>query len=415
MTPLAAYILLFIAVGVGFIFVHLVAGKLIRPNRPDAEKSTIYECGEPTIGSAWIQFDLRFYVVALLFVIFDVEVAFFFPWAEVFGKANAIAQMPVEKPANADAAWYRDYASKVLDLSAPETSSTTHKVEVARYKGYLAMDDDKLQALLHVQGQIRGRLALSTLFQKSVLDRTLSDADRETLKSGIESKEITNNEAPLLVKSAVHAVLRKVSTNQPLSSSDRELLTFARKRDASLIKEQELKLLEKASTHAGLQTAVTDKTLTAHERGILTAAKKSKEPTKEEQDVIEKDAEFTRRRKAADENALTEAERATLHTAYERLTLTAQERETLETAEQSRQVSNPDASKVRYDGLLKPGEYKKNRDDARALSRMALLEVLVFFGVIIVGFAYLWKRGDLAWVRSTAAERTPPENADIAV
>src|SRR5579872_2108730 len=90
-TPLAAILLLFIAVGVGFIFVHLIAGKFLRPNKPDAEKKTIYECGEPTIGSAWIQFDLRFYVVALLFVIFDVEVAFFFPWAEVFGKANALA------------------------------------------------------------------------------------------------------------------------------------------------------------------------------------------------------------------------------------------------------------------------------------------------------------------------------------
>src|SRR5436853_6607164 len=91
MTPLAAYLLLFTIVGIGFIFVHLVAGKMIRPSKPDAEKGTVYECGEPTIGSAWVQFDLRFYVVALLFVIFDVEVAFFFPWAEVFGKANAIA------------------------------------------------------------------------------------------------------------------------------------------------------------------------------------------------------------------------------------------------------------------------------------------------------------------------------------
>ncbi len=88
---LAAYLLLFIAVGAGFIFVHLVAGKFIRPNKPGPEKGTIYECGEPTIGSAWVQFDLRFYVVALLFVIFDVEVAFFFPWAEVFGRANAVA------------------------------------------------------------------------------------------------------------------------------------------------------------------------------------------------------------------------------------------------------------------------------------------------------------------------------------
>ena len=84
-------LLLFTAVGVGFILVHLIPGKVIRPNRPGAEKGTIYECGEPTIGSAWIQFDLRFYVVALLFVIFDVEVAFFFPWAEVFGRANDVA------------------------------------------------------------------------------------------------------------------------------------------------------------------------------------------------------------------------------------------------------------------------------------------------------------------------------------
>jgi NADH-quinone oxidoreductase subunit A len=95
-TPLVAVLLLFVAIAVVFIFVHLVAGKFIRPNKPDSEKGTIYECGEPTIGSAWIQFDLRFYVVALLFVIFDVEVAFFFPWAVVFGKANEVRTL--DKP-----------------------------------------------------------------------------------------------------------------------------------------------------------------------------------------------------------------------------------------------------------------------------------------------------------------------------
>lgn len=110
-TPLAAILLLFIAVGVGFIFVHLIAGKFLRPNKPDAEKKTIYECGEPTIGSAWIQFDLRFYVVALLFVIFDVEVAFFFPWAEVFGRANAIAA--AEMPGPDDDQGWKDYRQKV--------------------------------------------------------------------------------------------------------------------------------------------------------------------------------------------------------------------------------------------------------------------------------------------------------------
>ncbi|HJT77136.1 MAG TPA: NADH-quinone oxidoreductase subunit A [Gemmataceae bacterium] len=91
MTALVGYLLLFLAVGIGFIFVHLVAGKLVRPAKPEPEKLTIYECGEPTIGSAWVQFDLRFYVIALLFVIFDVEVAFFFPWAVVFGQANTLA------------------------------------------------------------------------------------------------------------------------------------------------------------------------------------------------------------------------------------------------------------------------------------------------------------------------------------
>src|SRR5271156_1664865 len=92
MPELVGYLLLFVAVGAGFIFVHLLAGKLIRPATPNAEKMTIYECGEPTIGSAWVQFDLRFYVIALLFVIFDVEVAFFFPWAITFGKANDLAR-----------------------------------------------------------------------------------------------------------------------------------------------------------------------------------------------------------------------------------------------------------------------------------------------------------------------------------
>jgi NADH-quinone oxidoreductase subunit A len=126
MTPLAAYALLFVAVGIGFIFVHLMAGKFIRPNKPEPSKGTIYECGEPTIGSAWIQFDLRFYVVALLFVIFDVEVAFFFPWAEVFGKANAVTA--VGQPTDAER--YHQIAERAMPLVPPHTradiATTTH-------------------------------------------------------------------------------------------------------------------------------------------------------------------------------------------------------------------------------------------------------------------------------------------------
>src|SRR3989441_13198172 len=91
MTALVFYLLVFLAVGTFFLFIHLMMGKVVRPARPGDEKLPIYECGEPAVGSAWIQFDLRYYVVALLFVVFDVEVAFFFPWAVVFGPLTRMA------------------------------------------------------------------------------------------------------------------------------------------------------------------------------------------------------------------------------------------------------------------------------------------------------------------------------------
>ena len=88
---IAGYVALFVALGAAFLFVNLLIGRLVRPRAPNAEKLEVYECGEPTIGSSFVQFDLRFYVVALLFIIFDVEVALFFPWATVFGKAVQLA------------------------------------------------------------------------------------------------------------------------------------------------------------------------------------------------------------------------------------------------------------------------------------------------------------------------------------
>lgn len=91
MTELVLFVVIFLVAGGAVLAGNLFLGRLVRPNKPSPEKGTIYECGEPTIGSAWIQFDLRFYVVALLFVIFDVELAFFFPWAVVFGSANRAA------------------------------------------------------------------------------------------------------------------------------------------------------------------------------------------------------------------------------------------------------------------------------------------------------------------------------------
>jgi NADH-quinone oxidoreductase subunit A len=92
-TAIAAYIALFALTGFLFLFVNLLIGWLVRPRLPNEEKLEVYECGEPTIGSSFVQFDLRFYVVALLFIIFDVEVAFFFPWAAVFGKVTQLTAL----------------------------------------------------------------------------------------------------------------------------------------------------------------------------------------------------------------------------------------------------------------------------------------------------------------------------------
>jgi len=75
----------FLVAGFLMAFGALFAGKFLRPSLPHPEKAESYECGEPAIGSSWVQFDLRFYVVALVFLIFDVEIALFYPWAVVFG------------------------------------------------------------------------------------------------------------------------------------------------------------------------------------------------------------------------------------------------------------------------------------------------------------------------------------------
>ena len=74
-------VFIFILVGIGFVGIAIIMAYLVRPNRPTVEKQTTYECGEDPIGSPWQKFNIRFYVVALIFLIFDVEVVMLFPWA----------------------------------------------------------------------------------------------------------------------------------------------------------------------------------------------------------------------------------------------------------------------------------------------------------------------------------------------
>lgn len=97
MTAFVGHLLLFALLGIGFLIAPLILGFLVRPRIRTPEKDAVYECGEPTIGSSYVQFDIRFYVVALLFIIFDVEVAFFFPWTTIYGGSMQLADTRLEE------------------------------------------------------------------------------------------------------------------------------------------------------------------------------------------------------------------------------------------------------------------------------------------------------------------------------
>jgi NADH-quinone oxidoreductase subunit A len=77
-------ILVFVVVGLVFGCVPILFGWLIGPNRPDSEKLSPFECGFEAFEDARIKFDIRYYLVAITFIIFDLEVAFMFPWAAIF-------------------------------------------------------------------------------------------------------------------------------------------------------------------------------------------------------------------------------------------------------------------------------------------------------------------------------------------
>lgn len=82
-------VLVFILVGLVFVFANLALASVIRPKRTTDEGLETYECGEETIGGAWVQFDIRYYTVALVYVVFAVEIAFLFPWALIVKEALA--------------------------------------------------------------------------------------------------------------------------------------------------------------------------------------------------------------------------------------------------------------------------------------------------------------------------------------
>ena len=83
------FILLFIGLSAVFVGGGLLFSYLIAPHRPNKLKDLPYECGETPVGQAWVQFNVGYYLFALLFLIFDVEAAFLYPWAVVLRKVGA--------------------------------------------------------------------------------------------------------------------------------------------------------------------------------------------------------------------------------------------------------------------------------------------------------------------------------------
>lgn len=84
------------ALGAGFVAVAFLFTRIMRPRKPRTEKYTTYECGMDPIGTEWGQMQIRYYIFAFLFVIFDVESVFLFPWAVVFEKLSNAGTVLVE-------------------------------------------------------------------------------------------------------------------------------------------------------------------------------------------------------------------------------------------------------------------------------------------------------------------------------
>lgn len=77
-------VLMFLLVGLGFGFAPIVLGRIVAPHKPDSEKLSPYECGFEPFEDARVKFDVRYYLIAITFIIFDLEVAFMYPWASIY-------------------------------------------------------------------------------------------------------------------------------------------------------------------------------------------------------------------------------------------------------------------------------------------------------------------------------------------
>jgi NADH-quinone oxidoreductase subunit A len=84
-------IFIFFLLAVAFVVIAFIIVRFLAPSKPNKGKNSIYECGEESDGKTWVKFNIRYYVIALIFIIFDVEIIFLFPWAVVFKEMGMVA------------------------------------------------------------------------------------------------------------------------------------------------------------------------------------------------------------------------------------------------------------------------------------------------------------------------------------
>jgi len=346
-------------------------------------------------------------------VIFDVEVAFFFPWAEVFGKANAIANAP--KPQEGSPTEYRDLrdlAEKVVDLSIPiriedrkDNDPARDRIrnprgigDYSRWLGLSRMTPEEFESIKKFRGP-----SLQLL-------QTLTDTQFEGLQKMDEKQRATMAEQA----AALNRTIDTVGSEQ--KKGYEKLLVMARKEpklkpalDAVAAQMTDIPRMLKRLTLDELRRLRPDQVRMVVTTGLNPAAapfQVLRQALGEDIDAYEQDVPRYQAMITEQANRTLAALRASGTAEQERLwlALSPTSMDTIGnfTSEQAEALQNVTSGAI--SGIYR-SMMDKAQEEARTLAWLAFWEIFVFFGVLLVGFAYLWKRGDLAWVRSTAAER----------
>jgi NADH-quinone oxidoreductase subunit A len=180
-TSIAAYLVLFGSVGLLFLLVSLLLGRVLRPAVPSAAKLDVYECGEPAVGTSNIQFDLRFYVVALVFIVFEVEVALFFPPAAIYGKVTKWMQADASQAS----AFASDIGVVVTQADNPHLADDARLLALAAAADLAVFFAVILLGFAYVwrRGDLNWVRAIDTVRQPFQADRSTSQSGKADILS----------------------------------------------------------------------------------------------------------------------------------------------------------------------------------------------------------------------------------------